>query len=125
MIRVEKIIPVTVDHSKIDLDHLDRIAGLPADPDGQVFPWLDGYPYTGSVVYWDGGLWQVVDREAGASANDPSAITLIVPAWMPWPDEGPRGVARAELRPVTWTQDHEWILGSAVDRAFEIKGGSK
>lgn len=108
MIRLADMIPVEVDHSRIPAaDRVAAVAQLLADAAGQQFPWLDGHPRIGAVVYWDGGLWTVLDRESGPTAESPSAITLIGPAWRAWPIEEQRGVARAELRPVTWTQAQE------------------
>ncbi len=117
MMRLADIIPVEVDHSKISVVDLDMVSRWNSawNPDGCMFPWLDSQPVIGSVVYYEGGLWTVVDREAGYAAESPSAITLILPAWTPWREEEVRGPTRSELRPVTWTQGQELEAQRGLD----------
>lgn len=68
------------------------------DPDGQVYPWRDGYPLAGGTVVYDGRLWAVASRQPRAG-TDPGAILRL-------DGQGHDGRALAcayECRPVTWT----------------------
>lgn len=90
---------LTIDHSLIAADTLAiarRAAAL--DPDGQIFPWRDGYPLAGSTVYFDLRLWTVVQ-------NDGDAVLLVGCGH----DLETLELAH-DLRPVSWTQQNELDL---------------
>lgn len=75
------------------------LANAKRDPDGQVYPWLPGYPLAGATVAYDGRLWTVAGKERGVSADSPGAVVRLG-------GQGHDDSATAcayELRPVTWT----------------------
>jgi hypothetical protein len=99
---------VDIDHSDIPRNDL-RIAKVNAarDPDGQVFPWRPMYPLIGATVYYDGRLWTVAWKERGPSSEQPTSEVKLV-------GQGHDDTAlatRGELRPITWTQRDEDLLG--------------
>jgi hypothetical protein len=97
------------------------LANAGRDPDGQVFPWRDGYPLAGSTVYHDGNLWTVVDKDEpaapegftsamagtyGVTAADYVPGALLVGTG----HDGQLVAPIADLRPVTWSQAQEIAL---------------
>lgn len=111
-----RVIDLTSDG--IPADHLAiALANAALDPDGQVYPWLPGYPLAGGTVAYDGRLWTVFRAERGPGENEPTAIVHL---------QG-RGrddsaiATREQLRPVTWTAIDEIEL--EVTRATGILPG--
>lgn len=89
------------------------LANAQRDPDGQIFPWRDGYPLVGQTVVYERQLWHVRQTERGPGANEPIAIVKL-------DGEGHDGVAsatRADLRPVIWTAAQEDEIECAREAA--------
>lgn len=78
------------------------------DPDGQIFPWHDGYPLVGQTVYADGALWSIWTKTRGAHEHEPGAVIKLVNEVT---HEGSTKT-RGEVRPVTWTQTDEDALAA-------------
>jgi hypothetical protein len=95
---------LTIDHTTIAPETLAIARSAAAlDPDGQIYPWRDGYPLVGATVYWDGQLWNIVDKDGGA-------VLLLVGCGV---DSDGMAEAR-DVRPVLWTQEDEQHLESAT-----------
>lgn len=81
------------------------LANAKLDPDGQVYPWLPGYPLIGATVVTDGQLWTVAHRERGPGQDSDVKLVKLVGQG----HDGKATVTRGELRPVTWTDaDEGW-----------------
>lgn len=110
---------LTIDHTRIPHDVLAiALANADRDPDGQVFPWRPMYPLAGSTVYFDGQLWGVVDKDyAGARP-----CALLVGTGHDGETIAPIG----DLRPVTWTAQHEIaysIAGEPSQAVLDVLAG--
>lgn len=101
---------ITIAHNLIAPDVLAIARNAAAlDPDGQIFPWRDGYPLAGSTVYWDFQLWTVAQNDGDmvllvGCGHDAEELTL-----------------PAALRPVSWTQQLELeYFNASRARTLEI-----
>lgn len=100
-----------------DLEIALRNAKL--DPDGQVYPWRDGYPLPGGTVVYDGQLWTVHSRQP-AAGDDPGAILRL-------DGQGHDGRTKAcayECRPVTWTALDEIAVATSAGLVRAAGGAS-
>lgn len=98
----------------IPADHLTiALANAALDPDGQVYPWRDGYPLGGGTVAYEGLLWTVFRSERGPGENEPTAIVHLQGQG----HDGATAATRGELRPVSWTLADELALELARGEA--------
>lgn len=94
------------------------LANAALDPDGQVYPWRDGYPLAGATVVYDGQLWTVFRTEHGPGENEPTAIVHLEGQG----HDDSRIATRDELRPVSWTAGDEIALELTRSEAFAPSG---
>lgn len=98
---------INIGRGDIPADNLAiALANAALDPDGQVYPWRDGYPLAGATVVYDGQLWTVFRTERGPGENEPTAIVHLEGQG----HDGSRIATRDELRPVSWTAGDEIAL---------------
>jgi len=91
----------TIPHDDLQL----ALKNARRDPDGQVFPWLPGYPLVGGTVYYDGRLWTVAKKPRGDSGE---SSTALIHLWGQGHDDA-ASAERQDLRPVAWAEEHGWI----------------
>jgi hypothetical protein len=111
---------LALDPSRIPPDDLRiALANALRDPDGQVYPWRDGYPLVGATVVYGDQLWTVAGKEPGLGTGLSTMVRIDGQG-----HDGRALAVRYELRPVTWSaldeMEYEVTLRAAIEQSAEV-----